>query len=361
MSQPRCGPRPRSRIGRLTSAATCAALMLGGLWACDPCSGVIGCSRSGDNPYLAVDGQVVDPVSGVGMDGVRVEIVRRSGIDVDPNTVSTVTANGGHWRAEFTPTANGFIDADVAITTPAGLSYTVTGIRLTTTVNGGDANVLDRWVNRLYFDNAGEIYVRGSPDTRVVGAAIEFHRTGGADLVGSGATGGVVRSATDFAGRVPLFSIDDGDVYTNSLGSIIGDLIVRRSATDSSVIKNLSFSSSYVYRAPTAIIRLGVGPSLAYDAMFVDRATGFPVEGVPVSFERTSGIDLAVSTFNAVSNASGRFRFSLQALSVGVVHGRLIYRAPLAAAPETLLVALPTFDSDSVRFYGKIGVASPKM
>ena len=49
-------------------------------------------------------------------------------------------------------------------------------------------------------------------------------------------------------------------VYANSLGFVIGDLIVRQSAADSSVVRGVSVGSSYVYRAPTGIIRLAVGP-----------------------------------------------------------------------------------------------------
>lgn len=328
--------------------------------ACDPCSGVSACARPNDRPYLAMDGQIVDPVSGVGIDGVRVDVVRRAGVDVAQNAMSTVTAAGGHWRAEFEATSSGFVDVDVTITTPAGFSYTATGVRVTTSATGGEATVLDRWVNRLYFPNAGELYVRGTHETRVAGAGVEFRRTSGVELVESGVTVGVIRSATDFAGRVPLFSIDDDDVYTNSLGSVTGDVIVRRSATDSSVIRNVRIGSSYVYRAPTGIIRLGIGPSLAYYAKFVSRATGIRVGGVAVSFERVSGVALAVPVFSTVADTTGRFDFDLNALAVGAVQGRLIYRAPQATVAETLLVTLPTFDSDSILFYGAIGVGPPK-
>ncbi|CAN5903049.1 hypothetical protein BH11GEM2_BH11GEM2_20380 [soil metagenome] len=356
MTEQRGGIRVRTRI---SIALICGLIVCAGLSACDPCSGVLGCSKPSDTLYLAADGQIVDPVSGVGGDGVRVQVVRRGGIPVTPETLTTVTANGGHWRVAFTPAESGFVDVDVSVTTSGGVSYTATAIRLTTSARGGDANLLDRWVAKLYFPNAGELFLRGTRDTRLAGAAVEFHRTGGIELVGSGAPGGVVRSATDFAGRVPLFTIDDGDVYTSRLGFVIGDLIVKQSATDSSVIRNLRVGSSYLYRGPTGIIRLAVGPSLAYEASFINRATGSPVAGVAVSFERLSGIELAARVFNTASDKDGKFAFPLQPLSSGVVQGRLIYRAPLAAAPESLLVTLPTFDSDDVRFYGAIRVGAP--
>ena len=241
-------------------ALACGALLCGGLLACDPCSGVLGCVKPSDRLYLAADGQIVDPVSGVGADGVRIQIVRSGGIQVTPDTQSTVTANGGHWRAVFTPADSGFVDVDVSVTTPGGVSYTATAVRLTTSARGGEATLLDRWVDKLYFPTAGELYVKGTKDTRIAGAAVEFRRTGGIDLIRAGARGGVVWSATDFAGRVPLFSIDDDDVYANRLGFVIGDLIVRQSAADSSVVRGVSVGSSYVYRAPTGIIRLAVGP-----------------------------------------------------------------------------------------------------
>ena len=339
-------------VATAMATAACAALS-----ACDPCSGVLGCSPVGGNPYLAISGQIVDPVTGVGVDGVQVRVVRRAGVVVAEPGLSTVTANGGQWRAEFTPQSVGYLDADIAITTPAGLSYTATGVRLRTSLRGRDANVLDRWVDRLWFPNFGELYIRGSQNTRIAGAPVDFHRTGGVPLLGAGVMGDVVRTGTDFAGRVALFSIDDGDVYTSSLGPVIGNLIVRRSATDTIAFKDVSIYSSYVYRGSFSILSLGIGPSLAYDIFFLSRTTGLPVSGVAVSFTRTSGIALASSRYDAVSDTNGRFRFSLQALDTGAVQGRLIYRPPLAPA-ETLQIALPTFDADTARFLRVINVST---
>jgi hypothetical protein len=351
--------RALRRLGHLTSAATGATLLLTALSSCDPCSGIIGCSRPLDNLYLAADGQIVDPLSGVGVDGVRVQVVRRGGIRATPDTQSTITANGGHWRAAFTTADSGSVDVDVSVMTPEGVSYTATAIRLTTSARGGEGTFLDRWVATPYFPNVGELFLRGTNDVRVSGAAVEFRRTGGIELFGAGGPVSVVPSATDFAGRVPLFSVEDGYIHAASLGFVIGDLVVHRSATDSSVISGLRVGSSYLYRGPVGVIRVAVGPSLNYEARFISRATGAPVPGVAVSFERLAGIDVAVRTFTTTSDKDGKFAFFLQPLSTGVLQGRLIYRAPLAAVPESLVVSLPTVDSDRRNLYGDIGVGLP--
>ena len=76
--------------------------------ACDPCSGIAQCGAAEGSPYLAIDGQIVDAASGDGVEGVRVTVVRRGGITVARDSVSTVTANGGHWRVQFSPATAGW-------------------------------------------------------------------------------------------------------------------------------------------------------------------------------------------------------------------------------------------------------------
>ena len=338
----------RNALGALVLAAS---LTLAG---CDPCSGVARCSGG---PYLAIDGQIVDALSGRGVDGIRVDVVRRAGIDVDSDSLSVTTSRGGHWRVEFSTRSYGSITADVVVTGPAS-GYRVVGREITTNARVGEATVFERWVEKPTFAIAGELYLHGSADERVGGVAVEFVRTGGLELAGTSVVDGVVRTGTDGGGRVELFSPHGADVHTSTLGVVIGDLVVHRLPTEVSVIKDLALRSTYVYEGPTGILRRGVGPSLDYQGRFLNRATGAVVGGVVSRFERTGGIAIEAPVVST-SAPSGYFNFFIRPLATGSLQGRLIYRAPTAAVPETLMVSLPTFDEDGGRFYGDIRVTVP--
>ena len=323
--------------------------------ACDPCSGTAQCVNG---TYLAADGQIVDAGSGRGVDGVRIDVTRRGGILVDRDSVSTVTANDGHWRVQFDPASGGNLDVDVNVTAPTGASYRVRDLRLRTTERGGEGNLLDRWVANPFFANAAELFVRGTTDDRVVGASIEFRRTGGIDLLGPGVVNGVVHSSTDFAGRVNLFSPGEDGVFTSAVGDVVGDLTVKRSPSDSTVVTGLHIRSTYLYRDVTGILRLGVGPSLEYQGEFRSRATGALLGGVPVEFQRTGGVEVTVPNFTTISAANGRFSFRGRPLTSGALQGRLIFTAPFPSTPETLSVKLPTYEDDGGRFFGVIGAGA---
>ena len=351
----------RARLHRL-AVNTTGILGLGMLammmLACDPCSGVAQCGAADSSPYLAIDGQIVEAATGDGVDGVRVDVVRRGGVSVAVDSLSTVTADGGHWRVRFSPTVAGAIDADARVTTPAGLSYTVRGLHFTSSVRGGDANLVDRWVANPYFPNLGEFYVRGTDDQRVAGATVEFRRTSGVGLVGAGVKDGVFTGTTDFAGRLPLFTVNGAGVFSNVVGEVVGDLIVHRSPTDSSIVRGLHVASSYVYRRAPAILRFGVGPSFAYQVELYSRATGSLLPGVQVDFHRTGGVPLTAPDFSVTSDANGRFGLPTFPLASGSVEARLIFRAPIPSTPETLFVSLPTFDEDGGRFLRVIGLGA---
>ena len=353
MSRPRL---PRI-VGTFTSVLALAVVAVMPL-ACDPCSGVARCGAPEGSPYLAVDGQIVEAANGDGVDGVRVTIVRRSGIAVAQDSLTTVTANGGHWRVQFSPTTAGAIDADAIVTTPDGLSYTVQGLHFSSSNRVGDANLVDRWVSDLYFPNLGEIFARGTDDQRVVGVRVEFRRTGGIALVGPGVKDGVFTGTTDFAGRVPLFSVNGAGVFTTTVGDVVGDLIIHRSAVDSSIVRGLHVASSYVFRRAPSILRFGVGPSLAYQFELYSRATLDRLAGVQVDFQRTGGVALTIPAFSTVSDKNGRFGFSTFPLGSGSVQGRFIFRAPIPSTPETLSVSLPTFDENGGRLFRVIGLGA---
>jgi hypothetical protein len=193
------------------------------------------------------------------VDGVRISAVRVGGVEVAADSVSTVTSGGGFWRIEFRPTAAGSLDADFIVSPPGADGYRLHAVRLVTRQHGGDANLNERWVTRLYFNHLLEIYRRGTVDDRIKGARIEFVRSGGVELRGPGVASGVFRDTTDFGGRMPLFpSSGPNAVYPVEDGPVIGDLSVTTPDLGTTILRGLSLSSSHLYRDPAAIERYDI-------------------------------------------------------------------------------------------------------
>lgn len=338
----------QARRGRWSVALILCAVLVAG---CDPCAGTAQCAV---DPYLAIDGQIVDAASSRGVDGVRIDVVRQGGVVVEQDSITTTTANDGHWRVQFRPASSGAVRVDVRVTAAGGAAYRVRGLSFATSERGGNASVLQRWVAVPYFTAAAELFVRGTTDERVIDTPVEFRRTSGQVLVGSSVWNGTYRGSSDFAGRVALFPFLGDVVASDGLGDVIGDLVVRPGSSDSSVARGIHIPASYLYRDAPVIIRLGVGPSINYQGELFSRATGARLGGVPVEFLRTGGVEVTTPSFTTTTQANGRFAMSTRPLTAGVLQGRLIIRSPAPARPETLLVSLPTFDNDSSRFFGVV-------
>jgi hypothetical protein len=232
-----------------------------GVMACDPCSGIIGCANG---HYLAASGQIVDAVTGSGIDGVRIDIIRTSGLTVAVDSVSTTTSNGGFWHAELSPSESGTILADVKVSPPGRTPYRLHGVKLDTHEHGGDANLNERWVPFLYFDFVGEFFYNGTADTRAEGAVVEFRRTSGVGLTGPGQVDGVYRAPANAAGRVHFFpTTGDSAVYAVEDGTLTGDIVIHVSATDSTVISGAGLWPGHTFRDRRdfpPVIRAPVGP-----------------------------------------------------------------------------------------------------
>ena len=248
-----------TRLGRLATSAAAAGLALV-LGACDPCAGVAHCG--GGTPYLAATGRIVDRVSGAGVDGVRVDVVRTGGITVREDSLSATTANGGFWRVEFSTTERGALVADVAVT-PAGVpAYRVRGLALHARPNGGDANLNETWVTRPYFNYAGELFLRGTVDQRIENRPVEFRLRGGVRTIGTGVRDSIFRATTDVGGRIELFpKSEEGGLLPLGAEELIGDLTVFLEAPlGADVIRGIRLSPSYVYFDAGRIARYAVGP-----------------------------------------------------------------------------------------------------
>ena len=224
---------------------------------CDPCSGIARC----DSPaYLAIDGQIVDPVFGRGIDGVPIDVIWAGGVAVDVDSLSTVTSDGGHWRIELSPHDSGTVLVVVAVSPPGVARYRVP-LTVATHPRGGDATLLDKWVPEPYFAYAGELYINGTADQRANDAAVEFRRTGGVQLRGVGIASGVYTQRTDIAGRFSMFPTTDGGVLPVTFGDVIGELHVDLGPPYGvSIVRNVVLSPTPVYHKQRDIYRVAVGP-----------------------------------------------------------------------------------------------------
>jgi hypothetical protein len=216
------------------------------LAACDPCAGVIGCA---DGKYLAASGQIVDAVTGVGLDGVRIDVIRTGGIEVVADSVATTSAGGGFWRVELAPRSSGSLTADVKVSAPGFPPYRLHGVELDTHEHRGDANLNERWVPFLYFDFVAEFALRSNLDARPEGMPVEFRRTGGIALRGPGQENGVYRAPTNAAGRIHLYpTTGDSAVFAAEDGTLTGNLVAYLTPTDSTIIAGVVIWPSHTFR-----------------------------------------------------------------------------------------------------------------
>jgi hypothetical protein len=243
------------------AAAAALALLAAGLGACDPCAGVVHCSRGN---YLAVDGQIVEPANGAGIDGVRIDVVRVGGLPLATDSLTTVTSGGGHWRVELSPSGAGAVSVAIAVAVPGYPPYRVPGVVLETREHAGDATVLDPWIPVPYFSFVGEFFLNGTTDQRVEGAVVEFRRTSGVALRGDGIVDGVYRTTTDAGGRFAIFPTDKNVVLPATVaGDVVGDFFVQLPAPyGTSTIRGVTFTATPVFRKFPAIFRYAIGPGV---------------------------------------------------------------------------------------------------
>jgi hypothetical protein len=231
-------------------------LSLAGAAACDPCFGVSNC---GGDPRVAIEGTLVEHVSGQASSGVRIDVIRTGGVELANDSMSTLSGTDGHWQLNAGAREVGDVVVDINITAQNVATYRVRGIHVSATDRRGVGLVLPTWVVDPYFAFAAELYYRATKDTRVEGATVEFHRTGGITYtLGSGPQ--IFFGKTDVAGRIGLFDVF---AHATSLGDLIGDLVVHLPppfAPDT--VHALHLGATQILHAETQIIRLGVGPSV---------------------------------------------------------------------------------------------------
>ncbi len=246
--------RARRPAGRVAAAALAAALGAAAplLAACDPCAGVASCQQS---PRLGVSGQIVDRgnpteaerLAGVAVPppapsrGVRVEVVRTDGVEVDvPGAVAT-TDDNGWWAVSIPARDEGGVTVDVVVTPPGGLGYRVRGVNLRTSRKRGDGNVLGRWTREPYLTLLGEVFT--APEmARVEGARVTAVRRGGIEVAPTPNTRSTM--VTVGGGRF-LF-----DVRPLADGPLVLDFVVERDGLPPATVRGVTLFPQYEWLPP---------------------------------------------------------------------------------------------------------------
>lgn len=332
---------------RLLTAMTVSVLAT--VAACDPCFGTVGCEG---RPRAVVTGQIVDATTGAPVDGIPVRAVVVGGAAEAGAAVTTMTAAGGHWRAEFGASEAGNVLLDVTVSPPQlAEPYTVRNVGVPTVEMRGDAHILPRWVVNPWFNIHGELFLRGSANELIRNTMVQFTRTGGAVISGPGVAGDVYRAPTDPYGRVQLFQFA---AVPDRLANVIGDLtLVLPAPYGPATVRDVVLAPTHEYRPLGTVYRIAVGPNLDYYARVRDRATGETVAGVDVVFRRTGGVAISPSTITTSSDEFGWVRLQPRPFGNGDVIGSLTITPP---APYGAMVIddyhLSTFEDPVGRSLG---------
>ncbi len=328
------------------AAAAWSALAVGALVeGCGACDDPTGCTTA---PSLSYTGQFVEHTSGRPVSGVRVQLIRTSGVALPGDTITSVTDRDGFYRLATEVPTGGRITGDVLVTPPAPhRAYRVSGVTFDTRTVRGDGGVLGRWVVDPYVQFIGEIVSRTARDY-VRSTAIVFRRTGGALLDAASVT-----ATTDENGRFELRPrlLSFGDV-SGTITVAAGPGLPR--AVDIPVV----LRPTYRDEPPTVAGSFVLGPSLRYVGEVFERVTNRRLAGVQVSFERTGGGATSPARVTAVTDAAGRFPIVLDAPDgFADVIGDFTFRVPGLAEPYVSRgVRLPVFDTDEVRLLQTFGV-----
>lgn len=265
---------------------------------------------------------------GEALPGVEFEFKRTGGVDFQnlPSGVFRSAANASALAPMFgdavRPSDAGVMvgDLTVFLPDPPGPS-TYRGYRVTATPEF-------RYPARIYRLGAGPnldywvpVMNRGKPGTYVSGVRLDFQRTSGIEIDPPS------WSQVSDAGGSVLFP-----ARALQYGTVTGNVTVTPPAPWKSYTRTISLATFETDSTPFGPV-IGVGPGFQYYAIV--RASGVPLKGVEVSFQRTSGISITPSPFTVVSNDSGMVFLTPEPQGEGEVVGDITVRPP---APHATFV-----------------------
>ena len=318
--------------------------------ACDPCSGIIGCT---DSSTLAVLGRIVEDGTGTAARGVAIDFIRNGGTPLERDSVRVYTDHEGLFRLSVPAAAPGEVEGDLIVTPATGAPYRVRNQRFRIATRNGDARVLPTWSTMPRLPDLGMLFRRGFPPITIGDAAIEFRQTGGPPAIGL--TNGLFETVTGSNGWFLLFG---NQVRPTNNDDVIGDLVARLPPPAGDLItRDVHVAPTPVFRPAATVRAIGIGPNIEYHFATFDRGHfDRPVAGVRVEFQRTGGITVSQESWSAVTGAAGRVIFPGYADSFGTLLGRLRIIPPEPWKSYERDVVLEAYDVDGPRLFDTLGV-----
>ncbi len=317
---------------RVIRRALPVALMVLLVGACDPCSGVIGCSAT---PRIILAGQIVEPRSGAPIRGARIRV----------DGTQAVTEANGRWTllVPANATTTGGVIA-VRVEAPGEQGYVVR-VPATPATPRGEVQELGRWNSRPFVRFQGTLL--RSNGTPIVGASVSFTPSAGVPVVF------VSSEPTNTGGIFSLYMAGSTDV-----GESTGILTVSHpSFSRATQLQGFTVPVSEQWRLPIPMGPFVVGGRMDYGGQVYARGNGAKLAGARIVFTRTGGIPLASNVVRATSGPDGFFMLSLPNRSLGTVNGDLLIESADGTRRSTYPgVRFDSYDSTASRFSKSWGV-----
>ena len=320
---------------------------------CDPCFGVVACEGE---PRINYEGEIVLHLTDIGVPGTRIDFIRTGGVEIEPDSFSTVTNDFGLFTVEARATSPGEVVGDIVVYPPPPVNdslrvlppYRVRDLRLTTTERRGEARFFERWVADPYLDYALELVVRESGQLVPPGALVEVTKVSGIKVVPDHF---FVISGP--GGRIPI------SVKAHEAGDIVFDLnVLIPDVAPVFPIPGIQLTTRYVEGETTFAGQLPVGVTMGYVGELYYRDTQQRAAGVQVEFRQTGGPELRDTRFTATTDGFGRFPIMPRPYGPGEVTGTLQLRPPAPYAATSIEIRMSPSTSPRVELLGVWGLGT---
>jgi hypothetical protein len=329
------------------AAAMCAVSVVA---AChDTCFLVAGC---GDSERVAVEGRILETVSGVPIGGAVVTLLVHGAGGIDSGRA--VTDEDGLFSI-VRPLGEVAPDTLALRVTPPGLpGYLISPLDCKPVLKWGDACVLGPLVAQPAFP-AFRFVFRSNVERPVANARVTFKRNEGATVAGLKDMDSVV-TKTDAQGFARLF---DPSTFPTSLDAVVGELTIELPAPIGKVVRQGYRVTATPQFNSSPIVVQPVGPSLSYVMQFTDSITGRGVADVEMRYARKSGIAASANVDTARSIIDGRAFLNLMPRTQGSITGDF-HVTPKGSSLTTVFsnVVLSTFEADSSIIFARFKVGA---
>lgn len=337
----------QQQLHRLRVSVINVFLLAGLVTACDPCTGMAGCS--GD-PAAGISGRILDEITGAPAAGVPIDFIRVGGAPVRRDSVRVTTDSEGLFAATLDALASEDVIVDVVVSPPGLPGYRVRNLRVPVSRRSGEAMVLPAWANRPTLPELAYAYRRAFPKSTYTNVNVTFRRTGGTPVDGL-----VNETFTTSGGADGWFALFARQVRPLTLDTLYGELTVAEAAPFQT--RSVKIVPSHEFRRHARLLDFGFGPSIEWHFIAIDRGHGGRVvSGVTVEFQKTGGIPVTVPNWTATTDGTGQVIFPGMTEASGELFGRLSVTPPAPWKAFQRDIALSTFEADSGRMFDTLWV-----